>query len=205
MMMLVAMGSASVTIAAKANVSASLPPSCPYVTVVGTRNWEPEVVGSNAQATFLAGGGFSNYFSRPRYQCGVVNKYVTSLNFLHAGLYNREGRGYPNISARAYHHIVIPNGTSTIFDGTRASTLTLASIFALINDALAYQGQPALGWLNPWIHSEGFEGFRDVVAGSNTGCNTAGFPAKEGWDAASGFGTPAGDSHSTSWSPTNSS
>jgi tripeptidyl-peptidase-1 len=170
------------------------PASCPYVTAVGgTRNWEPEVVGFDARGTFVTGGGFSNYFSRPRFQDEVVNGYVSSLGTLHDGLYNKQGRGYPDISVRAYHYIVVFNGSSTIFDGTSASAPAAAAIFSLVNDALAAEGKPALGWLNPWLYSAGSKGFKDVVAGSNTGCNTAGFPAKQGWDAATGFGTPVSD------------
>jgi tripeptidyl-peptidase-1 len=170
------------------------PASCPYVTAVGgTRNWEPEVVGFDARGTFVAGGGFSNYFPRPSFQRVVVGDYVSSLGTLHDGLYNKEGRGYPDISVRAYHYIVNFNGTSTIFDGTSASAPAAAAIFALINDALAAQAKPPLGWLNPWLYSKASKGFRDVIAGSNTGCNTAGFPAWEGWDAATGFGTPVSD------------
>ena len=170
------------------------PASCPYVTAVGgTRNWEPEVVGFDARGTFVAGGGFSNYFPRPSFQRVVVGDYVSSLGTLHDGLYNKEGRGYPDISVRAYHYIVNFNGTSTIFDGTSASAPAAAAIFALINDALAAQAKPPLGWLNPWLYSKASKGFKDVIAGSNAGCNTAGFPAWEGWDAATGFGTPVSD------------
>lgn len=32
--------------------------------------------------------------------------------------------------------------------------------------------------------------FRDVVTGSAVGCGRDGFPAKVGWDAVTGFGTP---------------
>ncbi|KUJ19762.1 subtilisin-like protein [Mollisia scopiformis] len=167
------------------------PASCPYVTTVGgTRGWDPELVAFDARATFVTGGGFSNYFSRPSFQKGVVDDYVNGLGSLYDGLYNRNGRGYPDISLRAYHYIVVSNGSSTIFDGTSASTPGAAAIFSLVNDALISEGRPALGWLNPWIYSKASKAFKDVVAGSNTGCNTAGFPAKIGWDAATGFGTP---------------
>jgi tripeptidyl-peptidase-1 len=170
------------------------PASCPYVTTVGgTRGWDPEIVGFDARATFVAGGGFSNYFSRPRYQRGVVDGYISSLDSLHDGLYNKEGRGYPDISLRAYHYIVVSNNSSTIFDGTSASAPGTAAIFALVNDALISEGKPAMGWLNPWLYSKGSAAFNDIVAGSNTGCNTAGFPAKPGWDAASGIGTPVSE------------
>ena len=169
----------------------TFPASCPYVTAVGgTRNWDPEIAGFDARRTFVAGGGFSNYFPRPHYQKDTVDVYVDSLGSLHNGLYSKTGRGYPDIAVRGYHYITVWNGTARIIDGTSASSPAAAAIFSLVNDALAAEGKPALGWLNPWIYSKGFSGFTDVVAGSNPGCNTTGFPAKKGWDAATGVGTP---------------
>ena len=171
----------------------TFPASCPYVTAVGgTRNWDPEIVGFDARRTFVAGGGFSNYFPRPHYQKGPVDAYVKGLGSLHDGLYSKTGRGYPDISVRSYHYITVWNGTARIIDGTSASSPAAAAIFSLVNDALAAEGKPALGCLNPWIYSKGTSGFADEVAGSNPGCNTVGFPAKKGWDAATGFGTPVG-------------
>jgi tripeptidyl-peptidase-1 len=47
-----------------------------------------------------------------------------------------------------------------------------------------------LGFLNPWIYSGGYKTLTDVKKGSSYGCGTEGFPAMEGWDAVTGFGTP---------------
>lgn len=47
-----------------------------------------------------------------------------------------------------------------------------------------------MGFLNPWLYSKGYQGFVDVLSGISGGCNTTGFPATEGWDAVTGFGTP---------------
>jgi tripeptidyl-peptidase-1 len=47
-----------------------------------------------------------------------------------------------------------------------------------------------LGFLNPWIYSELYKTLTDVKKGSSYGCGTEGFPAQEGWDAVTGFGTP---------------
>ncbi|CAK4033798.1 Tripeptidyl-peptidase SED2 [Lecanosticta acicola] len=169
----------------------TFPASCPYVTAVGgTRGWNPEIVGFDARSTFVSGGGFSNYFPQPSYQRDAVNSYVDSLGAMYEGLYNRSGRAYPDISARSYHYITVWNGTARLIDGTSAASPAAAAIFALVNDALVAEGKPALGWLNPWLYATGHAGFTDVTAGSNSGCNTAGFPAKTGWDAATGFGTP---------------
>ena len=51
-------------------------------------------------------------------------------------------------------------------------------------------GKP-MGWLNPWIYANGGKMFHDVTQGKNTGgFGDDGFTAIEGWDAATGFGTP---------------
>lgn len=169
----------------------SFPASCPYVTAVGsTRYIDPELVAFDARTSFVSGGGFSNYFPRPRYQSQVVDNYISNLGDQHRGLYNRHGRGFPDISAQGYHYPVIWNGTAHLDDGTSASSPAVAAIISLVNDNLIANGRPPLGFLNPFIYSTGFEAFSDVTIGSASGCNTTGFPAMKGWDAATGFGTP---------------
>lgn len=163
----------------------------PYVTVVGgTRNISPEIVAHDSRNNYTGGGGFSNYFARPSYQDSVVPAYVSSLNGQLKGLFNASGRAYPDISAQAYHYLTIWNGSITVIDGTSAATPTAASIISLANDALIAAGKPVLGFLNPWLYSTGYKSFTDITQGSAMGCNTTGFPAQRGWDAASGFGTP---------------
>ena len=173
----------------------NFPASCPYVTAVGaTRSFEPEVVAFDARSDFVSGGGFSNYFPRPRYQDTPVEAYIHRLGpDRHAGLWNSRGRAVPDVSASGYHYSFISDGVAHLTDGTSASTPAVAAIVALINDALIADGRPPLGFLNPWIYGGGFGAFMDVVVGNATGCGTDGFPALEGWDAASGFGTPVRD------------
>lgn len=47
-----------------------------------------------------------------------------------------------------------------------------------------------MGFLNPWLYAGGFKAFYDILSGSSAGCNTTDFPAKPGWDAVTGYGTP---------------
>lgn len=110
------------------------------------------------------------------------------------GLFNPGGRGIPDVAATSYHYAIIHKGESHLSDGTSAASPTFASIIALLTDALLAEGRPPLGFLNPWIYSEGFRGFTDIIYGSNSGCNTTGFPALEGWDPVTGFGTPVSNS-----------
>ncbi|KAI0505385.1 Pro-kumamolisin [Xylaria bambusicola] len=170
---------------------ARFPESCPYGTSVGaTRNINPEIVAYNDRNGFVSGGGFSEYFARPAYQDHAVNSYISRLEGLHDGLYNSHGRAYPDVAAMGYRIVTVWNGTTKVVDGTSASAPIFAAVVALVNDALIAEGKPPLGFLNPWLYSGGFRAFTDVTLGSTRGCNTSGFPAMSGWDAASGFGTP---------------
>ncbi|KAA1130118.1 hypothetical protein PGTUg99_014433 [Puccinia graminis f. sp. tritici] len=49
---------------------------------------------------------------------------------------------------------------------------------------------PALGFLNPWLYSQGYKALNDIVIGSSSGCGTTGFAAAKGWDPVTGLGTP---------------
>jgi tripeptidyl-peptidase I len=171
---------------------ARFPESCPYGTsVAATRNIEPQIVAYNDRNSFVSGGGFSEYFDRPRYQDGVVESYISQLRGLHDGLYNPRGRAYPDVAAMGYRIVTVWNGTTKVVDGTSASAPIFAGVVALVNDALIAEGKPPLGFMNPWLYSGGgSQGFKDIEEGSTKGCNTSGFPAMKGWDAASGFGSP---------------
>lgn len=169
------------------------PSSCPYITSVGgTVGFDPEVVAYDPRNEYSSGGGFSNYFPRPKFQEEAVARYLERLGDQFSDLYNASGRAYPDIAAYSVNYTVIWNGTLVRVDGTSAATPTIAAILALLNDALIAAGKPVLGWLNPWLYKKGKEAFVDVTMGSSLGCNTTGFPAVEGWDAVTGFGTPVG-------------
>jgi len=171
------------------------PAACPYVTSVGaTMNFNPEVAAYDGRFSppFTPGGGFSNYFARPAYQQRVVQTYLHNNDYFpeYAGLYNPSGRAIPDIAAEGEHFAIVWNGTVITVDGTSCATPLAASIFALVNDALAAVGRPPLGFVNPWLYSVGYKAFNDILSGSSAGCNTSGFPAQAGWDAVTGLGTP---------------
>ncbi|KAF8583077.1 subtilisin-like protein [Ramaria rubella] len=72
------------------------PTSCPFVTSVGgTVNVDFVVIYSE-----LRGGGFSNYFSRPAYQENAVRPFLNSLGDTFEGLFNPNGRAYPDVAAQ---------------------------------------------------------------------------------------------------------
>jgi tripeptidyl-peptidase-1 len=82
-------------------------------------------------------GGFSNYYTPPSYQQKAVSEYLANHNTLpyyianaHAsnigengGVYNRAGRGYPDVSANGAYLLVYNNLTQETFFGTSKSDL----------------------------------------------------------------------------------
>jgi tripeptidyl-peptidase-1 len=187
----------------------SFPTGCPYVTTVGGTAYYPEVAAYDPRfkIPFTSGAGFSNYFAQPSWQSKAVNAYIASLDGEYDGLYNKCGRAYPDISALGQIFSVVWNGSVVQVDGTSASSPAAAGVLTLVNDALIGAGRSPLGFLNPWLYAYGHKAFTgmllerifinfsvlifpDVTSGSSAGCNTTGFPAKAGWDALTGWGTP---------------
>lgn len=180
------------------------PATCPYVTSVGgTVGIEPE------RAVSFSSGGFSDLWSRPRYQDAAVQQYLSILGDRWKGLYNAGGRGFPDVAAQGYHfHVVDKNDAGAQMDvlvsGTSASAPTFAAVVALLNNARLAAKMPPLGFLNPWIYSQGYKGLTDVMHGGSKGCTGsdshsdlqtplvpyAGWNATIGWDPVTGHGTP---------------
>ncbi|KAF2652973.1 tripeptidyl-peptidase-like protein [Lophiostoma macrostomum CBS 122681] len=175
------------------------PASCPYVTSVGgTQRTAPE------EAVSFSSGGFSDRFARPSYQDAAVSAYLKKLGTQWSGLYNAEGRGFPDVAAQGARYRVVDKGTQISVGGTSASAPTFASVIGLLNNARKSAGKPALGFLNPWIYSQGYQGLNDITKGGSTGCTGrsiysglkaplvpyASWNATEGWDPVTGYGTP---------------
>lgn len=163
------------------------PSACPWVTSVGgTADY-----GENEQAEHDGGGGFSNHFATPDYQTEVVQAYVKSLGDKFKGAFNTSGRAYPDISAAYSGYPIFFHGAEQNTGGTSASTPTVASVIALLNDYLVSSGKKPLGFLNPFLYKKGQAGLRDIAKGHNNACGSvAAFPAGEGWDPATGLGVP---------------
>ena len=74
--------------------------------------------------------------------------------------------------------------------GTSCAAPTASGVIALLNDARLAAGKSTLGYLNPWIYKN-MADWNDITKGSNSGCSMSdGWPARKGWDAVSGVGTP---------------
>jgi tripeptidyl-peptidase-1 len=170
------------------------PSSSPYTTSVGgtmpTADW-PAPGGESAIG--LSSGGFANYWETPDWQKDAVAKYLTQSGLPDQSQrqYNTSGRAYPDISAQAINFVVVDHGVPLPgVAGTSCASPTAAGIFSLLNDVRMQAGQSSLGFLNPFIY-ENAASFNDISTGSSTcGLVGGGWPAKEGWDAVTGVGTP---------------
>merc|ERR1712139_553175 len=171
------------------------PGSSPYVTSVGgTQPADGWPAPGSETAVGLSSGGFSNYWDMPDWQKDAVAKYLTQDGLPDQSMrhYNTSGRAYPDISAQAMNFIVVVDGIPLPgVAGTSCASPTAAGIFSLLNDARMQAGQSSLGFLNPFIY-ENAAAFNDITTGSGSGCGigSPGWPAKEGWDAVTGVGTP---------------
>ncbi len=175
------------------------PASCPYVTSVGgTTGIKPE------KAVDFSSGGFSDLWERPWYQDDAVTSYLEKLGDRWNGLYNKKGRGFPDVAAQGTRYRVIDKGAQISVGGTSAAAPTFASVIGLLNNARLASGKPSLGFLNPWLYDQGAGGFTDIVEGGSRGCTGrsiysslktpfvpyASWNATQGWDPVTGLGTP---------------
>merc|ERR1712107_732198 len=168
------------------------PASCPYVTTVGGTYLES----GTEKGWAYSGGGFSAVFSRPSWQNKVVAAYKNSGKLPDSRYYSPEGCAKPDIAALSTNYQTYSGGipAGSLISGTSAASPVYAGLVAVINDLLVASGKPPVGFINPVLYaaaeSTDFLGF-DVVSGNNkhSWCS-AGFPAIEGWDAVTGFGTP---------------
>ncbi|GHO43369.1 S53 family peptidase [Ktedonospora formicarum] len=124
------------------------------------------------------GGGISSHFSRPTYQDGVQDN---------------ANRTVPDVSADAdpqTGYSVFATGRWGTVGGTSAAAPLWAGIATLINQHLKEQNQPTLGnahtqLYNLFTKQQTAAPFHDVTTGDNLH-----YQATQGYDLASGLGTP---------------
>jgi subtilase family serine protease len=130
----------------------------------------------------------SQFFTEPDFQLGMSQ----SVQKLLAG-----HRGLPDIAADADPYTGMAfyvAGQWNQVGGTSASTPLWAGIIAVANQMAGH----ALGFINPGIYKLGLSqhaqnDFRDITVGNNSmhgKVQVQGFPARAGWDAVTGWGTP---------------
>merc|ERR1712048_74900 len=168
------------------------PGSSPYVTAVGgtkPASGFPNPGGETAVG--LSSGGFSSYWPMPAWQKDAVSHYLQQSGLPSSSRgYKTSGRAYPDIAAQAVNFFVVAGLPLPGVAGTSCASPTAAGIFSLLNDVRLQGGKSTLGFLNPFIY-ENAAAFNDITTGSNRGCDFSdGWPAKQGWDAVTGVGTP---------------
>ncbi|KAL9940152.1 hypothetical protein V8E36_000857 [Tilletia maclaganii] len=168
------------------------PSGCPYVVSVGATENFPEQMVSIAGSRFTSGAGFSNYFSRPSYQDSAVKSYLSKIGSANAGQYNSAGRSYPDVAAAGSNYTVVQNGQNSLVGGTSAACPTVASLFALVNDARRKVGKGRVGYVHPTLYANP-SAFSDITSGVSAQCGSggsSGFSATSGFDTSSGLGAP---------------
>jgi tripeptidyl-peptidase-1 len=173
----------------------TFPAACPWVTAVGgTTSLTSE------RGVGFSSGGFSTYYDRPVWQEDAVNKYLDTIGDTYAPYFNRSKRGFPDVAAQSTHFAIHNRGWWVATGGTSASSPVVAGIVGLLNAARKAQGQPPMGFLNPWLYNNS-AAFTDITVGSGIGCfnrddfggHGAGWNATAGWDPVTGLGTPLFD------------
>lgn len=92
----------------------AFPATCPYVTSVGATDGR-----SPARALNFSSGGFSEYWSRPKWQDKDVNKYLNLHGEKWNKYYNRKGRGFPDVAAQGRGYPVFNHDKIEDAAGTR--------------------------------------------------------------------------------------
>ncbi|MCJ1287426.1 hypothetical protein MMC26_006777 [Xylographa opegraphella] len=193
--------------------SPQYPSNCPYITSVGATMlyahqtvYTPESVMhvnlSGTAQNFTTAGGFSNYYGQPAYQKAAVAKYFAEANLSYPyysefsvnvnktkGIYNRIGRGYPDVAANGAMFRAQTGGTDFHFYGSSLASPLFASVLTLINEERFKAGKGPVGFVNPTLYKNP-EVLNDITNGTNVGCGTQGFHTARGWDPATGLGTP---------------
>jgi subtilase family serine protease len=167
-------------------LSVSTPASDPNVTGVGGTHLFASGAGAyqseEAWKTVkgASGGGYSSLYARPDYQALLQP--------------DKNARGVPDVAYNADStsgFIVVWNGRGGVVGGTSAGTPQWAGIIALADQA----GGHRLGAINKTLYRIGesdaySSAFHDITSGNNDFMGMKGFPARPGWDAVTGLGTP---------------
>lgn len=195
--------------------SPTWPNNCPWLTNVGSTKvypgrtvYEPELAANDpgGPAPYSTGGGFSNVYPIPSYQKKAIAKYFAEHNpsypyYSHItndtttigndksiygnGIYNRIGRGIPDVSANGDNAALYRGGNFQHSGGTSQATPIFASIVNRLNEDRLRVGKSPIGFINPVLYEFPWV-LNDITNGSNPDCGTEGFTAVPGWDPVTG-------------------
>ena len=129
------------------------------------------------------GGGLSQVFPRPTWQIGpgTTNQFSNGM------------REVPDVSLDAdpnTGYVFVYQGIAQVVGGTSAAAPIWSGYAAIYNQYAAQRGKPRLGFANPALYGVGNSGsrlaaFHDVTRGNNIT-----YPATDGFDLATGWGSP---------------
>lgn len=165
------------------------PASQPYVVSVGgttlavnpqTGVYESEKVWNNGFGNGAGGGGVSKYWSIPSWQANIPT------------VFSKSNRNVPDVALNAdpsSGYSIFYNGQWVIYGGTSCAAPLWASFTACVNQTLAANHQPALGFANPKLYAIGASAsyagdFHDILLGNNQY-----YPAQASYDNSTGWGS----------------
>lgn len=168
--------------------SPDFPATCPFLTIAGATFLPPGASAAKdeevAVTRFPSGGGFSNIYPIPDYQKTAVANYFATSNppypyyeatngtgiGANGGIYNRIGRGYPDISAVGDNVLIFNKGNPTLIGGTSASAPVFAAVLNRINEERIAAKKSTVGFVNPVLvgslRVQWFVGRADVLVHS---------------------------------------
>jgi kumamolisin len=173
-------------------VHVDFPSSSPYVLACGGTqlNGSNDVITSETvwheSSTSSTGGGVSEVFGLPTWQQSAnVPPSANPSGYI--------GRGVPDVAGDAdpkTGYQVLVGGNTYVFGGTSAVAPLWAGLVALINQEIGH----TIGFINPLLYNaKTQQALHDITVGDNdTSSVPAAYPAKTGWDACTGLGTPDG-------------
>lgn len=150
--------------------------------------------------SWTSGSAFSLWTDRPFWQNQAVENYLKSgVSLPNDKYWNKNGRGYPDVSSNSHNCLTYSDNAWIGSDGTSCSSPVFAGVVAVLNNHQLKMGKKVLGYLNLLLYSM-YENdpstFNDVLVGNST-CteftccgNDFGFLASKGWDPVGGLGTP---------------
>lgn len=182
--------------------SPTQPNSCPWLTNVGATKvyagysvFDPESAandpsGDPDDSEYSSGGGFSNIFPIPAYQAAAIASFFNTSNPPYpyyydgdyansSGLYNRNGRGIPDVAANGDNIALYLEGELVLEGGTSASSPIFASLINRVVEERIKVGKGPVGFINPVLYSNP-QVLNDITNGTNPGCGTEGFKAVKG-------------------------
>jgi kumamolisin len=141
------------------------------------------------------GGGISSMNPLPSWQTGIVPPSVNPGKQIGRGVPDVCGDADPSTGYQIYY-----DGQPNVVGGTSAVAPLWAGLLARINQKL---GTP-VGYINPLLYSTigKSTAFHDIIKGNNdTTGQVGGYSAGKGWDACTGWGSPAGANLLQAFSP----